>query len=83
MNKRSMRAFAFGIFLTASVIGAGYYDQGGQQNSMTVDAAKSQLEKAGYVILSESEFNHLKGKINIEEKEHPSPTNSVQETTKR
>lgn len=57
MNSRGVRAFALGIFFTASVIGSYYFNINKVE---TVPSAKKQLEDKGYIVLSPNEYKMLK-----------------------
>ena len=84
MNKRSVRSFAFGLILAVTLIGSIYYFQNdSKQPTLEVNEATSLLEKKGYIVLKESEYNTLKDKAPIqdekkqpEDKEIPIPENT-------
>ncbi|MGX1453593.1 cell division protein YceG involved in septum cleavage [Cytobacillus horneckiae] len=59
MNKRNTRAFAFGVFFSAMIIGIVYLQSKDDSKETANDLvnARSLIEKEGYVILSEAEYN--------------------------
>ncbi|WP_394232959.1 hypothetical protein [Niallia oryzisoli] len=71
MNKRSLRSFAFGIFMTVSIIGcfSFFQKEPKQQESIPMKDAKALLEKSGYVILPVTEYEELQKQTPIQEKE--------------
>src|SRR4051794_39785878 len=69
MNKRSVRSFASGLILAVTLIGSIYYFQNeSKQPTLEVNEATSFLEKKGYIVLKESEYNTLKDKAPIQDK---------------
>lgn len=77
MNKRSVRSFAFGLFVAVAFIGASeiYLEE---QPDTSVKEAKALLEKEGFVTLSESEYNKLKEK-NTEQVEKEEKSDKTKE----
>ena len=73
MNKRNVRSFASGLILAVTLIGSIYYFQNDSKPpTIEVDEATSFLEKKGYIVLKESEYNTLKDKAPIQdEKKQP------------
>ncbi|UII54870.1 endolytic transglycosylase MltG [Cytobacillus spongiae] len=60
MNKRNVRAFAFGVFFTACVIGSYYsfFEETSKtkKENLTEEQAKELLNDAGYQVMTQKEF---------------------------
>ncbi|PAD24659.1 hypothetical protein CHH55_17945 [Niallia circulans] len=66
MKKHSLRSFAIGMLLSASIIGSFYYylENKGQEHAMiSVSEATSYLQKKGFTVLAEDEYNNLQKQI--------------------
>ncbi|MDP4163022.1 MAG: hypothetical protein Q8898_07955 [Bacillota bacterium] len=60
MDRRRMRAFSFGIFLTVSIIGSYYYYFNQKiYFSSDFDLEKKHLEKQGYIVIKNQEYLKL------------------------
>jgi hypothetical protein len=63
MNKLTLRAFSLGMLITACLIGAFYFFSKDDYISLSDSkAAKASVKENGYVLLTEKEYNELKGK---------------------
>lgn len=88
MTAKSMRSFAGGLIVAASVCGAVYFlgpDE--KTNSQTTDQPsvaemKSQLASEGYVIHTEKEWNEQMQALNEKVKAKPETTNYSKEKAK-
>lgn len=89
MNKRTIRSFATGIFLSVCLIGVFYvFPLESGQDEYSLEEARTLLEGKGYIILEESDYHALQEKATIqnnitseeqEEKEAEEPNKSNQE----
>ncbi|MGD6895294.1 endolytic transglycosylase MltG [Bacillus infantis] len=63
MNRLTLRAFSLGMLITACLIGAFYFFSKDDYISLAdAKAAKASVKENGYVLLTEKEYNELKGK---------------------
>ncbi|MGP7816249.1 endolytic transglycosylase MltG [Niallia sp. 01092] len=65
MNKSSLRAFAFGVFFSVSLIGSYYSYSEKKQTAAkpTTNEAENLLKEKGYTILTETEYEQLQTQI--------------------
>lgn len=63
MNKQGLRAFSLGMIFTVSILGTYYYSSSQDQTKVSDNAAKSQLEKDGYVVLTSADYQNMKKKV--------------------
>ncbi|SLL32665.1 YceG-like family [Mycobacteroides abscessus subsp. abscessus] len=66
MKKQSLRSFAIGMLLSASMLGSYYFYQESksqEQFSINVPDATTFLQKEGFIILSDSEYNDMQKTI--------------------
>lgn len=66
MKKQSLRSFAIGMLLSASMLGSYYFYQESknqEQSSLNVPEATTFLQKEGFIVLSDSEYNDLQKTI--------------------
>ncbi|MGD6841336.1 endolytic transglycosylase MltG [Bacillus infantis] len=62
MNRLTLRAFSLGMLITAGLIGAFYFfSKDDYINLSDSKAAKASVKENGYILLSEKEYNELKG----------------------
>ena len=61
MNKRSMRAFAFGIAVAVGIIGTYYYSflPKDSDKEITVEDAEALLANKGYIVLTKEKYKKL------------------------
>lgn len=79
MNKRSVRAFAFGLFFAVAFIGAsGLIFE--EESDITVKEAKAFLKKEGFVTLSKDEYNSLKEEKSEQEVKEEKPAETKEQT---
>jgi hypothetical protein len=63
MNRLTLRAFSLGMLITAGLIGAFYFfSKDDYINLSDSKAAKASVKENGYILLSEKEYNELKGR---------------------
>lgn len=89
MNKRNVRSFAIGVFLSVSLIGFFYFFQyEPRQGAYDLEDARALLEEKGYVTLEKSEYSALQEKAVLpneatpqeqEKKEVEEPNEGTQE----
>ncbi|MCQ6273692.1 aminodeoxychorismate lyase [Bacillus sp. V3B] len=66
MNKRNVRSFAIGVFLSIFLIGLFYFFQNDtKQDEDDLEEARAFLEENGYIILEDSEYSTLQEKATI------------------
>lgn len=66
MKKQSLRSFAIGMLLSASLLGSYYFYQESKnqkQSNLNVPDATTFLQKEGFIVLSDSEYNDLQKTI--------------------
>ncbi|MER2058882.1 MAG: hypothetical protein ABTA16_08670, partial [Niallia sp.] len=66
MKKQSLRSFAIGMLLSASMLGSYYFYQESksqEQFSLNVPDATTFLQKEGFIILSDSEYKDMQKTI--------------------
>lgn len=86
MNKRNLRAFAFGVFFTVCLIGAFYFSNEYDRSAeISVNQAQDYLKQKGYIILTkEQHLQLLSDKETANQKKEsikqaPSPLNSAKQ----
>ncbi|MGD6876589.1 endolytic transglycosylase MltG [Bacillus infantis] len=63
MNRLTLRAFSLGMLITACLIGAFYFfSKDDYINLSDAKAAKASVKENGYILLSEKEYDELKGR---------------------
>lgn len=64
MNKRNTRAFALGVLMTTSLLGAYYYSTNETNStSLTMEKAEAYLANKGYVIVLESDHKEMETQL--------------------
>lgn len=64
MNKQGLRAFAFGIIFTVSILGTYYFNYANEsQAKFDETAAKKQLQKKGYIVLTDAEYQNMEKRL--------------------
>ncbi len=63
MNRKTVRAFALGILISVSLIGAFYYINKKEENKLTSEKARAFLEADGFVVLTNEQFNNTEKEL--------------------
>lgn len=71
MNKRNIRSFSLGMFITVSLIGS-FYLFFNKNEVITDKEAENHLKESGYVVLSKEEYNQLEVKTNLSTEQNTS-----------
>ncbi|PKG25737.1 endolytic transglycosylase MltG [Niallia nealsonii] len=79
MNKHKIRAFAFGIFFSISLIGVFYFLQDKEKNTTSdLEESKRVVMEKGYTILSKTDYEQLQTKIATLENQTALPSNETE-----
>jgi hypothetical protein len=70
MNKRSLRAFGFGMLFAISISGSYYvFTVKNAADKQTITDAKEIIKQEGFIVMSEAEYTELQSKLAQKEKE--------------
>lgn len=84
MKKHSLRSFAIGMLLSASIIGSFYYyleNKSQEQATISVSEATSYLQTKGFTVLAEDEYNNLQKQIAEKKQEQAKSAANEKEKT--
>ncbi|MDQ0269450.1 hypothetical protein [Cytobacillus purgationiresistens] len=59
MNKRNTRAFAAGVLISVLIIAIAYVQLDSKKTNIDLEAAAASIEKDGYIILTQEEYDQL------------------------
>jgi len=63
MNKKTLRAFAFGILISVCLMGTVYYVVGSEVSNLNTKNAKAFLENTGFVVMTSEQHNTMEKEL--------------------
>ncbi|QED48640.1 MltG/YceG/YrrL family protein [Cytobacillus dafuensis] len=64
MNKRSIRAFAFGILITVCILGSFYYfSEDGKKEQINIEKAEALLNESGFIVVEKQKYSEMENTI--------------------
>ncbi|MBS4191298.1 endolytic transglycosylase MltG [Bacillus sp. FJAT-49705] len=75
MNKRSIRAFAFGILITVCILGSFYYFfEDGKKEQLNINEAKALLDENGFIAVDKEKYGKMENTLKkLDKKEAEKP----------